>query len=77
MISSVVVHHFHKSPTFESMSRKINLQQYRNYNRGWKYLLRIFMYAALLILIWIFVKYKLPKEQPEIQDEGIEVFLEQ
>jgi hypothetical protein len=59
------------------MAKKINLQQYRNYNRGWKYLLRIVMYAAVLLLIWFFVKYKLPRNQSVEQPDAIEVFIEE
>lgn len=59
------------------MSKKINLQQYRNYNRGWKYLLRILAYAALLFLIWFFVKYKLPQNRSVEQPDAIEVFIEE
>lgn len=55
---------------------RLNLQQYRNYTRSYKYLIRIVMYVAILVMVLLFLKYKLqPVDQPEIED-GIEVFVE-
>lgn len=55
------------------MKRRIDLHQYRNYQRGWKYLIRIVLYVAILILLWVFMKYKLPKEKETFRMDSIEV----
>lgn len=60
------------------MNKKINLQQYRNYNKGWKYVIRILIYIAILILVLLFVRFKLNKIEPSKpeSEDGIEVFLD-
>lgn len=56
---------------------RLNLQQYRNYTRSYKYLIRIVMYVAILVMVLLFLKYKFqPQNQLEIED-GIEVFIEE
>jgi hypothetical protein len=57
--------------------RKLNLQQYRNYTRSYKYLIRIVMYVAILVMVLLFLKYKLHvKGQAVPQQDGIEVMIE-
>lgn len=57
--------------------RKLNLQQYRNYTRSYKYLIRIVMYVSILMLVLLFLKYKLHvKVQALPQQDGIEVMIE-
>ena len=57
--------------------RKLNLQQYRNYTRSYKYIIRIVMYVAILVMVLLFMKYKLQvKEQAPVELDGIEVMVE-
>jgi hypothetical protein len=54
---------------------RLNLQQYRNYTRSYKYLIRIVMYVAILVLVLLFLKYKLQVKEQPIETDGIEVFI--
>jgi hypothetical protein len=56
--------------------RKLNLQQYRNYTRSYKYLIRIVMYVAILVMVLLFLKYKLRPIKNNKVEDSIEIRVE-